>query len=204
MMAPQASFLAGRYCVPQLQFSIERWAATQSLYFDNNSFLLEESKVFLNDFNQVANYLVHGIVGHYNIRNLWQLEIVWISVNTVLSEMELLFGIVWELPRMYTEFVFQRATLKLLCLRQNALTGMRVVMYSILWFIRMPSWTRWKVMTPRHDSEVASFIHSVHRKPVIPFTIIHLNIVVFVKMAFSVILDTVSSWVSTLHLFSGF
>jgi hypothetical protein len=97
--------------------------------------------------------------------------------------MELLFGIVWEIPRIYGEC---------LCFSEGDL---EVAMSAS----KCPDWnTNGDVLEcPAEPGEwlwhqavtqkVTSFFHSVHKKSVIPFIIIHLHIFFVVMMAFSVL-----------------
>jgi hypothetical protein len=89
--------------------------------------------------------------------------------------MELPFGIVWEIPRIYSDC---------LCFSERDL---EVAMFAL----KCPDWNaKGDVLECstepgerlRHHAitqKVTSFFHSVHRKPVIPFTLIHLHIIFF-------------------------
>ena len=174
------------------------WAETESLNLVNKSIFLEERRLFFREFNQVANYLLHRMVGQYNIRNLWQLEIVWIAFNTVLSEMEFLFEIIWEIPKIrkgrlcFSECDLEVAMSESKCSDWNAKGDV----------LQCPAEPGERLWHHAITQKVASIIYSVRRKPVILFIIIHLHIIFGVMVA--CFLNTVGSWVYTLQLFSGF
>ena len=78
-----------------------------------------------------------------------------------------------------------------------------LVTCSLLWYIRMPNWSRWRVMVPHHYSE-CDILFAFSSKAVcssshyIPCSrVLCCNVGIF-----CVVLDTTDSWVSTLHLVS--
>jgi hypothetical protein len=97
--------------------------------------------------------------------------------------MELLFGIVWEIPRIYGDC---------LCFSERDLEVVMSASKRTDWnanddVLECPAEPGERSWHQAVTQKVTSFFHSVHKKSVIPFIIIHLHVVFFVMMAFSVL-----------------
>ena len=97
--------------------------------------------------------------------------------------MELLFGIVWQQSRIYSDC---------LCFSERDLEVAMSASKCPDWnangdVLDCPAEPGERLWHHAITQKVTSFMHSVHRKPVIPFSIIHLHIVFIVMIAFSVL-----------------